>query len=658
MSLQRPQQHYEPTTATRGELGRFQIILKSVKGATRDMTFFRDVPTVVEEYSNADPFGDATAVIMFPQISPFESWGSGDLIALDDWSEVSIYRVYTGSKKLLFRGFIASFDISDDDGVRCSCVGAMYQLDLYVKRPYYYEKIRRTAQMILDEFKNRPHLRMNANVKVEPSSKFDTLFSKTTPFQTRNHGAWERVLTGYIQDQLPALVDEDTGRQWTLTHDDSRRRPVFRLRGLPSITTTWTVDLGAPGVSVDLSKDLLQSVNVIYGEGQDEARNTWRNAVEAQDGSFTDYQPLAFDPQVYLKPLNTKIFRTEAFYNFGSGFGLDDAQIAARKFIKRDRDAGWIGSIDLLSDPLEGVRLDIRAGDKVLLRNFRGENLSLHIASVSCSLEDETYSVSLKVDQRERDLLTLEEVIARNRDSKTPSRLLQVGRESQTINDKEIPWDYNAGSGFVPTKSKDFPRDTEVFPYTGLTTGQYSPATRADLYVFVNGSSADATRRWRFVKVLLSEQGSIRYTEFCAYDALGNVLATPFHVSVYPNNYVADENDGSWRNMPRDANQDPNPFATDAFRRVDGVPTRLHGHPELIIGWGDGDQKAGYWPGLQSEGDPVTGKLVDESTWQYSLDRGHKYVTVAIYAEVDCFIMGRMVKADTMPERPILVGDG
>lgn len=655
MSLIGPQNPYTPTTVSRGDLGSFQIIFKSPKGVQRDYTYLRDVPAVVDEFSSGDPFGDAACVVSLPQVSPFEAWGSGELAALDDWSEVSIYRVPdTGPKKLLFRGFVASFEVSDQ-GVQVSCIGAMYQLDLYVKRPYYYEDFKKTASMIVDEFKNRPHLRMNADVIVQPSGKRSTLFGSSTPFKTRNHGAWERVLTGYIQDQLASMVDLDTGEQWTLTHDSTRRRPVFRLRG--DNATTWTVDLGAPGVTANLSKDLLQSVNVIYGEGTDEARNTWRNAVEAQDGSFTDYRPLSYDPQVHVTPLNLATFRSEAFYNFGNNFGQDDAQVAARKFVARDRDASWVGTVDLDSDPLEGVRLDIRAGDKLVLRNFRGENLTLHIASMTCSLSDNGYSVSLKVDQRNRDLLTLEEVIARNRDSKTPSRLLQVGRESQTINDKEVPWDYDAGSGFVPLASKEFNRSGATFPYTTLTNTTHQPGAKQQFYVFVRGSAASAKDRWRFVKVLMSEQGSIRYTEFALYDEYGAIIQQPFHVSIYPNNYVADD-PGSWRDMPQDDNGNPTPFVTDAFREVDGVPVARHGHPELIIGWGDADQRAGYWPGLDSEGDPVTGKLVDESTWQYSLDRGHKYVTVAIYAEVDCYVMGRMVKADTMPERPILVGQG
>jgi hypothetical protein len=82
------------------------------------------------------------------------------------------------------------------------------------------------------------------------------------------------------------------------------------------------------------------------------------------------------------------------------------------------------------------------------------------------------------------------------------------------------------------------------------------------------------------------------------------------------------------------------PFAEGAFDR-DPEDTLAGFDPSAAVLWGQNGQRAGYWPGLESEGDPVTGIMIDEGTWQFQLPEGENVLWVAIYAETNAYFQGR-----------------
>ncbi len=391
---------WTPTAITVGDWGRLQISINDT-----DVTFFRDVPTKVESWSSGDPFGDATAVISFPQISPFEKLGTGPLTWLMPHASVDILLQRTdGTVVPLFEGMVASFedDLSGDATTfTVQCIGALYQLDYYVQPPKNLSaaKARLYEDAIAEEFPpvntDRPGLRL-AGLRTEyPTGITDTAL------MTRYSGAWEKTLTGYIQRLLADMVhnpamapglawDQDPWEgSWTLMKDPGRV-PVLKIRDEASVD--WTVSMGAPGVEHSLKSDYTQAFNVIYGEGTDESGTTWRNSnveVDADGETVTSYYPMAWIEAVYPAKINIsetgeptdpaplayhpENVRIENITKFGAGVSLIDAQRAAKQQILRETDPGWFGSITLRTDPEEGSRFEIAAGSNIFLRWFRKE---------------------------------------------------------------------------------------------------------------------------------------------------------------------------------------------------------------------------------------------------------------------------------------------
>jgi hypothetical protein len=345
----------------------------------------------------------------------------------------------------------------------------------------------------------------------------------------------------------------------------------------------------------------------------------------------------------------------------------------AKQSLARDSDPGWTGSITLATDPSASLsRWQIRAGMTMLLKGFLGSGntgMPFHISAVSVKPEDGT--VELTVDTRFRDLLTVQEAFERTRDPLTPVKMLQVNRQSVMIPDVQAPWDYTAGSGYVPRASKGFhdyvPLNTG-FPYQSWSL-KHSPLHYSSWYVKCDAGSPDRNHRWAGpISVLTSEKGEILRTEFACYDQYGYVLKIPFHVSFY---YLPVGPSA----MPRDA-QGPSPYIDNAFESVNpktGQPwpkgNYLQPPDSFIVGWGNRQNgiynRAGFSPGSEADRNSPTGLFVDGATWSYDntgnrayqtnpIKPGYKQTAAAItlyamlYAEhsESVYFMGRLYHAN------------
>jgi hypothetical protein len=245
--------------------------------------------------------------------------------------------------------------------------------------------------------------------------------------------------------------------------------------------------------------------------------------------------------------------------------------------------------------------------------------LFVHIAQVEANVESGT--VTLTVDSKARDLATLAQLIERTKsENQNPAKMLMVNRESGKTDDTKFPWDYDAGSGSIP-KAARTPR------HGALPKGR--PDINPTWFVYVNGANSDPWKRWTIVPVVAAGKGSVSRSEIRAYDRLGRPLAIPFHAGVY-SMYITEYS------MPQQ------PFQPDAFRQPADTGDALSGYdPSAIVLWGQQGQRAGYWPGLESEGNPVTGIMIDEGTWQFQLPEGENVLWVALYAEVNAYFQGR-----------------
>ena len=652
-----------------------------VIGQETDVTFFRGVPTEIQNFSFGDPFGDATAMIRFPQITGFDDLTSGEVGDwLGDFSSVRIAWVPLvagtaiinpltnkrdlgeGTHQTVWEGNVASFEIEaseNSSSVVVQCVGALFQLDRYTARPFYPSTTWSNERLIADAFDKaqRPHL-LTTTFRIEwptgwartltaaehnrqaPYSVAGTVGRNITGLSTRATGSGsDKMLTGYIQELLSVMYTDEKsgdqeansqltpGNQWSL-RKDSGRQPVLYVRNRFA-SADYTIWYGSPGWSFQLSRDCTQFFNVIYGEGTNVDGSNWRRMNVTTVGNYTrtTYNPLASSQSAYPitsqnRP-NLSGYVSETYVKYGTGFDEALALEIADKALKRDSDPGYTGTITLKVDPSSTQsRFTMRAGQSILIKGIIGTGdtgVVFHIAECIVNVADG--NVELKVDTKFRDLLTLEEVIARTRDPLTPAKILQVNKRSIMLEDQLLPWDYNAGSGYIPFSAKNYFLGIEhaqaQFPWNGYVATHKPRNGNATHFIKCNAQHAVPLRRWTTMKVRAAEKGTIKRIEICAFDANGAVLKVPFHVSIYKVQ--------SPKFPYKNGVDNSSPFWPEAFQSTNQygfawTGTNMLGpDPNMIIGWGDVQQPAGYWPGRYSDAYPATGMFADEGSWQFDL---------------------------------------
>jgi hypothetical protein len=657
-----------------GTGGYFRVFVQAPGQAKKDVTFFRGEPTKIGSMTSNDPFGDASASLAFPGITTMDRPGSGDLYWLVPLANVDIafYNSDGTPSDWVWEGMIFSEEINDDYSV--SCKGALYQLDNFLAAPWFpqypvpYEYM---IQRLMDP-KRQTTLRTaplqitfpdNWNTVVPNTALPEYLWflrpwgvspgTKWTGLTTRNTGGWEPVLTGYIQSLLGVMFTDDGG-QWTI-RKKTGRTPELLIRPALRYPTDNTLVIynEAPGVKVSSSRDFSQATNVIYGQGTDLQGASFSGQQVTADGQTTYYEPFAALPQTFPVTgnprFNANIPRKESRLQFPNGMSQLAARSTAAAQLRRNADPGYTGTISLTSDPTKGGipynRFLIKGGDSILVKNFRGTDVLFHITSVTVSPEEGT--TSLTVDTKFRDALTVDEVRARTRDALEPERLLQVCKFSTTVQDSILPWSYTQGSGIIPSGGAVDATDlftkkmgsTEKFPWTS-TTRKYPPKKYPNYYIKINPKSANADNNWSgitrsgitkaAIPVRMSQQGTVRMIQLAAYDEDGNVMPVRFHAAFYGNSGI------SMSAMPRIPATTTKgtggypaaqryPFFEGAFERMkangtetDNPGVLLPDGNDLVVGWGNYYEGAGYSPGQQSLGNPKTGLLVDESNWQYS----------------------------------------
>ena len=675
--------------------GYFQIVFTKPGYAPQDVTFFRNAPTQLSSYSQADPFGDSTAEIQFPQITVFDDPNGSDLV---NWfglfSNVDIWYVpgvtdapttghtlwqnpltnkptaiapgayYVGTQIVrnrikMWEGFSTSIEYSADEtshSLTVQCQGALFQLDRYLQKPYFPPRPQPLEKMFADSFDPRfkPHLRTQRMATIFPATwekkvpqrnpAVDSAYvldakagSNWTGYASRQTGSWEKTLTGFIQNQLALMITQPgygvtEGQQWTIMQQRESgqnsinmpgRKPVLQIRATDR-DPDFSIWLGTPGITVQLSRDGTQMANIAYGQGTSIDGTQWSNNVISNDGSRTDYLPLAYKREVFPytgnKGFNRGAFVGEAYLNFGTGFSQTDATLSADTQLKREADPGWTGTITMKVDPSHGFsRWLIQAGMTVRVWGINGTGatgINLHIASIEAAVNDGT--VTLTVDSRYRDLLTVQEAVSRTRDPLTPTRMLQPNKYSVLIQDLNMKWDYNAGSGYIPQAStawwKQKPQRI-VFPYVEHFAN-YPPKKHATWYVRVNANATARKDRWTRVSIRTAEKGTIRKLQIICVDRNGNILKIPFHFSLWSLTVTPD-------GMPRDK-YGPSPYINNAFTLVNpatGLPwpqsSYLIPEPGSLAIYGsqiDGKfNRAGFYPGSEQAGSPASGILVDEN---------------------------------------------
>jgi hypothetical protein len=290
------------------------------QGAAVDVTFFRGVPCQIESLSYADPFGDATAVIRFPQCTGFDS-PTGDTWWLKEFANIDVWWVPcsttpigTGEQLVInpltnrrdmylhvslavpvWEGFIVSLEPSMD-GVSVQCQGALYQLDHYYAKPLYPLRPKTVESMIerffdprrrglwtqplevrwpsywakkydakaAAKFAKQGYRYVPTGITPGGQTMYDPLLATFTPipdprwtgYVTRNTGAWEKALTGYIQGQLSYLYarqEEASLYSAAITYADTTNFPSMYFEFTPAslITVGTEVTITGQGAPFD-----------------------------------------------------------------------------------------------------------------------------------------------------------------------------------------------------------------------------------------------------------------------------------------------------------------------------------------------------------------------------------------------------------------------
>lgn len=553
-------------TANISAWGRLQAVVDGV-----DVTFWRDKISVIESWSSAEPFGDAAASINFPQVTIHDTLGPGGTVPwARDWANVEINRIHPDGVTTtpLWEGLISTLEDSctqTEQGLRIQAMGALLQIGLFRRAPGDSDAPIDIG--ILIPFQINPTTRQSyRGVQAQ---------SVITGIETTYRGSGEPV-TDFILRLLASAVTGG-GDQWTIWHDFGR---IARLAIKDRTNIHYTVTAGQPGFAARAARDLPSTWNTAYGEFTNTAGIRQRNAFIHPAGGLWhqpwDYALVVHGTDVIGGQLvadnsrvDPSIPRVETWIDGGQGVRAATFQALLAAERARTTPAPRAGEATLFTDPWECSLLEMRAGRNLSVRAMRGGNRTLHLSSVQINAGSGFPSAQVTYDAGYRDYPTVAALLERNRSLvKNPIPVLLRGHDATARAARQIPWD-DAASGYVPYERARIDAGATV----ACPANAWSPP----------------------VKWLAAEAETIDYSVLqlnAARPFAALVSSAPIDVSLLP----------------------PNPFADNAWDDYTSAgDSKLVGY---LTHWGNFGQRGGFYPGLDFDGDPPTGLLIDGGTWQ------------------------------------------
>jgi hypothetical protein len=233
----------------------------------KDVTYLRDVPTTIESMSWQRLGNYETASLVFPGISVFETFGTGDLDWLNDHASVRITRIDSeGGQHTVWLGSVNAIVPTEDSlGIRITAHGPLYDANYRVATP----PVRSTDANAIQDLGADIAKTLNA-----VRGKHSAVQAVTTGALAAVEPSWDKGLD-YIKNLLSMAVT-DAGDTWTVWIDNTRHTTISKISDLPG-TKTVTVVSGQDGVEESLTADPLTGITTIYGQGVTAAGAAWQN---------------------------------------------------------------------------------------------------------------------------------------------------------------------------------------------------------------------------------------------------------------------------------------------------------------------------------------------------------------------------------------------
>jgi hypothetical protein len=250
---------WTPTGTTRADWGTIGVVI-----AGTDVTLVDGVPTQIESYSLADPFGEETCVLRFPTVTGFESLPAW----MTKFATVDLYHELDGTRqKWLWAGEIASLEW-DGTATVAQCAGAM--MGSLARRTHQPPPFRKG-------YKRDVGIRICRNLTGYTNRGFriDPPLGIELGIYSDRRGSRSESRLDFTRFLLEQTTD-GSGNQYTFLRDTTRRR-LYNFVQRDVTTVDWTVSYGTPGVDVDLARDFTNETNRIFGEGVDARGRRWRN---------------------------------------------------------------------------------------------------------------------------------------------------------------------------------------------------------------------------------------------------------------------------------------------------------------------------------------------------------------------------------------------
>ena len=669
-----------------------------------DITFFRGAPTTIGSVSSTDPFGPAEASLTVPAVSVLEevgaagtdTWWMRDGMDIDihfritDSLAAEVLRPY-GLHEYIWEGYVQplEFDVATP-GVTLACSGAMRTLDSRLAQqrllsaPHPYERV--IEALFAEAAATHPTGLLPLDIRFpdwwanlyQPDPLLPSYLTPAmvtegqlwSGMTTREMGRWDPILTSAVQGLLSVMFTERG--QFTIMLEKGRK-PVMRHRDrvLDPGVGCLVLDLAQPGVTGSLTVDGSQTVQAIYGASRATISGTTYNGARYDvNGNSMGYDPFAQLAYVDKSSgfADPSAIRRELYINFNDGLAPAEAMEKARQHVMINGTPGVTGKLSLEGvDPLILVPPGLtampfpaqcmRAGMTMQLRGYGGRPEGVLVTVASVEQAPDSRQVSIDVDSKFRDFMTVREVQERGRDALRPWHMMTVGKYNVNIPDAVLQWNYSQGSGYIPYESLRFWQAVDKsgasaampFPWEEWTTAHPpSSAEWEQCYIKVPAIQVDengysqAYACWNRTgistgtgeltsreMVLLSAAGEIALLQFAAYHADGRVKRVPYHVSIWTSNivggystpkilfttdmqyYLSTFTDAQADNTlvtstvkyPNSTEQQqPYPFYPNAWENFNENGTQTTNPLQkaqdsgLIIGYGNHYEKAGYWP--------------------------------------------------------------